>query len=153
MKFSTILKTVTLGAGICIFTVGLVLAQTPPAPDAKTARQEARAACEAGLKGDLSGDARRDAMRKCMTEKRETFRQGRKAEQEKRRETMRTCRDEVKNQRLTEDERRNAIEECAGKKDPHFVKLATCRKEAQEKKLERGDQAFRSHMRACMTRG
>lgn len=166
MKIATLLKSAAIGAGLCIFAVGLVLAQTPPAPPASPpaaqttppasaapgGRHAMREACRAEIKAELQGAERQEAMRKCIADKRAARREAAAPERAKRREAMRTCRESLRNQRFTEDERREAILECVGKTDPQVAKMITCRKEAAEKKLERGTSEFRSAMRGCMTR-
>lgn len=158
MNAKTLLKSAALGAGLCIFAVGLALAQTAPAPAApQTNMRDIAQSCRSEVKADLRGQERREAMRKCVEEKREKAglnkREDRRAEREKRREThkanMKACRDELKDQRFTEAERRTAMEGCVAKKDPAFGKHLECRKQADEKKLERGSKEFRQHMQAC----
>jgi len=161
MNAKTLLKSAALGASMCIFMVGLALAQTAPAPAAPAAPQttmrDIAQSCRSEVKADLKGQERREAMRKCVEEKREKAglnkREDRRAEREKRREShkanMKACRDELKDQRFTEAERRTAMEGCLVKKDPSLSKGFECRKQADEKKLERGSKEFRQHMRAC----
>lgn len=167
MTMQSIIKTVVLAAGICIFAIGLALAQTPPAPPqgaappptvqeprAKLNPKTMREACRGKLDAQLRGAERRDAMKKCMIEQRQAARgPGADTERGRAKDVRKACREELRNQRFTEDERKEAIQQCAAKSIPRLAKQLACRKEAEEKKLQRGDSAFRSHMRACMTRG
>lgn len=175
MKFRSIIKSVAIGAGICIFAIGLALAQTAPAPApavpapapaapqaapapmastpaANPERKAMREACRAKVDTNLRGSERRDAMRKCLDEARQNAREARRAQRESRKEIRKSCREELKNQRFTEDERRTAIQECVAKKDPKFGKLLACRNEAQDKNLERRTPELRSFMRVCTSR-
>lgn len=156
MKFQTLLKSAILGAGMVIFAVGLVLAQTP-APANPPSAASIRDACRNEISADLRGSERRTAMRKCVTEKRQAAglsptREARRAQREERRIARRTCREELRNQRFTEDERRDAINQCLAKKDPKFARTLACRKEALEKKLEPRTTEYRRHMRECNRR-
>lgn len=155
MKFSTLLKSAALGAGICIFAVGIVLAQGTPAPGASRSetRQEIRKACRGEVKAELKGDERRDAMKKCVDEKRKAAglltREERQARREKAREDMKACRNDLKDQRFTEAERRTAMQDCMVKKDPTRAKAFGCMNDAETKKLERGTKEFRDFVRQC----
>lgn len=158
MTFRGFMKSAVIGAGLCIFAVGIVLAQTPPAPSpASPAASPARAAieeCRGSVDSKLRGDARRDAMRKCIDEKRAAAglpsRAELKATREKMREVHKACRTELKDQRFTEDERREAIDKCLVQKEPRFAKVIGCRKDAEGKKLERRTEEYRDFMRTCM---
>lgn len=179
MNAKSILKTAILGAGLTILLIGMAVAQTtPPAPAPQTpappaaaapaapvaptmSRREIAQACRAEIKSDLRGSERREAMRQCVEKKRESAglnrREDRRAERETHRSETRAvrqdCRKEFAEQRLTEAERRDAIQGCVAKKDPRQAKMLECRKQADEKKLERGSREFRQHMRACNRAG
>ena len=168
MKFSSIIKSAAVGAGLCILAVGMALAQ--PAPGGGGGgHHQARMECRDKIDSKLRGPERREAMQKCMQEKgvagqgrgadgqgkakdRADRRAERHAMHEKHKEVRKACREELKNQRFTEDERKNAMQECAAKKDPQFGRMLGCRKEAEDKKLERGTKDFREFMRSCNTR-
>ncbi|CAN1555709.1 hypothetical protein MCEMSEM23_02392 [Rhabdaerophilaceae bacterium] len=179
MKPTSILKTAALAAGFSILLIGMVLAQsataTPPAvaapgasgPSAPSpagpnaAQREILQACRADVGSIPAGDQRREAMRKCVEAKRESAglnqRADRQAErtkaQEERRALMLACRNEVKDQRLTESERRDQIQACVAKKDPAAAKALACNRAAESKNLQRGTEEFRQHMRACVQAG
>lgn len=175
MKFRSVLNSVVIGAGICIFVIGLALAQTTPTPAPSPApaapqvappqeappatapsvpydRRAMRAACRDKIDSALRGPERREAMRKCRNEAQQSVREERRAQRESRREMRKSCRVALKDQRFTEDERKAAIQECVAKKDPKFGKLLACRKEAQDKKLERRTPELRAFMRECTSR-
>lgn len=127
-------------------------------------RREVMDACRTEVGRDVRGSERREAMRKCVEAKRESAglnqredRRGQHANrgrgQGERRALMTECRNEFKDQRLTEAERRDSIQGCIAKKDPRAAKAMECRKQANEKKLERGSREFRQHMRSCNQRG
>lgn len=158
MNVRTILKSAALGAGICIFAIGVALAQGGPgagpgAGPGMMRGQEMRKACRDDMKPGLRGSERRDAMKKCMDEKRKAAgvltREERQARREKAREDMKACREKLKEQRFTEAERRAAMQTCMLEKDPSRAKAMTCRAEADTKKLERGTKEFRDFMRQC----
>jgi hypothetical protein len=162
MNVRTILKSAALGAGICIFAIGVALAQGGPGAGAgpgagsgKMRGHEIRKACRDEVKSDLRGSERRDAMKKCIDEKRKAAgvltREERQARREKAREDMKACREKLKEQRFTEAERRGAMQTCMLEKDPTRAKAMTCRAEAETKKLERGTKEFRDFMRQCNT--
>lgn len=178
MSFKGILKGAVLGAGTVILFAGLALAQAPaPAPPAPPAPPPAAAApaptpmppavspqdrraamhklrdeCRTKT-ADLTGSERREGMRKCMNEGRPAAMGGvGKVSRERVRAVHDECRAELKDQRFTEDERRKAMEDCAIRKEPALAKPVACRREADEKKIERRSEAMRSFMRACMTR-
>lgn len=165
MTTKSILKSAVLGAGLCIFVVGLALAQTPaPTPQSPTpqgSNRDIAQACQGEIKADLKGQDRREAMRKCVEEKREkaglNTRSDRKEERAKRKEThkenMKSCRTELKDQRFNEAERKAAMEACITKKDPAYGNFLACRKQADDKKLEHGSKEFRQHMKACNKAG
>jgi hypothetical protein len=180
MIIRRLLKSVVIGAGVVIFAIGLVLAQTPPnsappdpapatpAPQAApasppvaappTAASPAETASPRG--GWMGRESRREAQRACRAE----FRDQRLTEDERReairacvagrdpREAWRLCREEIRNQRLTEDERFNMIRDCVGKRDPVFARDIGCQKQASERELKRGTRAFGEFMRECMSR-
>ena len=163
MKISTFIKSAAIGAGLCIFAVGVALAQTAPAPApapqaAPLDRGAARDACRSQIDAKLRGTERRDAMQKCMQEKRGTAggpgggKMDRHAQREHVKEVRKACREELKTQRFTEEERKTAMQQCAAKKDPKLGKMLGCRQEAETKKLERGTPAFKTFMRECNTR-
>lgn len=174
MTLQTFFMRAALGAGAVILAIGLAVAQTaptpPPGPGAnapaaesgRTDRRAAREACRSKIGADLRGDARREAMRTCMAEQgggagprlteaeRERIKDLRKANRTAVKEARKACRTEVKDQRLTEDERRNAIETCIAKGNPQFAKSLNCRREAEAKKLEKRTGPYRDFMRSCM---
>lgn len=168
MTFRSVIKSAALGAGFCIFAIGIVLAQTAPAPAPAAPAQQAapatpgsggmraaRDACRSKVESTASGPERREAMRKCMQEARGTAgsnRESREARREKARADMKACREQLKDQRFTEAERRGAMQTCMLEKDPSRAKAMTCRTEAENKKLERGSTEFRKFMRECNTR-
>ncbi|MCA3632131.1 MAG: hypothetical protein INF16_05000 [Methylobacterium sp.] len=162
MTMNSVLRKAALGASLTILMAGFALAQSaPPAPapaaPAMTQRQMMEA-CRAEISRDLRGPERRDAMRQCVEKKRESAgldrredrRAGREARRSEHRAQMQECRREFAEQKLTEKERRDAVEGCLAKKDPHFAKMVECRKQSEEKKLEHGSRAFRKAMRDCM---
>jgi len=162
MNVRTILKSAALGAGICIFAIGVALAQGGPgagsgpgAGPGMMRGHEMRKACRDDMKPGLRGSERRDAMKKCVDEKRKAAgiptREERQARREKAREDMKACREKLKEQRFTEAERRGAMQQCMLEKDPSRAKAMTCRTEAETKKLERGTKEFRDFMRQCNT--
>lgn len=179
MNAKSFLKAAALGAGLTILLIGIAVAQTTPpapAPQAPTppaaatpatpaaptmTRREIADACRAEIKSDLRGPERREAMRQCVEKKRESAglnrREDRRADRETRRGDRQAirqeCGKEFAEQRLTEAERRDAIQGCVAKKDPRQAKMLDCRKQAEEKKLERGSREFRRHMRACNQAG
>ncbi|MBN8534696.1 MAG: hypothetical protein J0L51_11480 [Rhizobiales bacterium] len=180
MNAKSLLKAAAIGAGLTILLIGIAVAQTtPPAPAAPPVaappaaaapaapspptmtRREIADACRAEIKADLRGPERREAMRQCVEKKRESAglnrREDRRADREtrrgERRAMMQECRKEFAEQRLTEAERRDAIQGCLAKKDPRFARMQECRKQAEEKKLERGSREFRQHMRSCNQAG
>ncbi len=112
--------------------------------------RDARHACGSEVSRDLRGTERREAMRKCMLDKRGPDREARRT---KAREDSRACRDEIKDQRLTEAERRSAMQQCMVKKDPARARGMSCRTEAETKKLERGTREYRDFMRQCNRAG
>ncbi|MGL5448215.1 MAG: hypothetical protein ACRDBL_12990, partial [Rhabdaerophilum sp.] len=163
MNAKSILKAAAIGAGLTILLIGFAVAQTtPPAPPVPVpappaiaapapaapsmTRREIADACRAEIKSDLRGPERREAMRQCVEKKRESAglnrREDRRAERQARsgeRQAIRQeCRKEFAEQRLTEAERRDAIQGCVAKKDPRQAKMLECRKQAEDKKLERG---------------
>lgn len=170
MKISTFVKSAAIGAGLCIFAVGIALAQTAPAPAptqqatpaapaaAPLDRRAARDACHSQIDSKLRGSERREAMQKCMQEKRGTAggpgggKMDRHAQREHVKEIRNSCREELKTQRFTEEERKTAMQQCAAKKDPKLGKMLGCRQEAETKKLERGTREFKTFMRECNTR-
>ena len=155
MKIRSVINSVVLGAGICIFAIGMALAQGAPAPSgtpspgASSPGMSGREACRAEVNKDLRGPERREAMKKCMAEKREARRPEREARRAKTRDDSKLCRDELKDQRFTEAERRTAMRDCMVKKDPARAKAAACTSEAEGKKLERRTKEFRDFMRQC----
>ena len=154
MNVRSILKSAALGAGLCIFAIGVALAQGGPGAGHGMMRgHEIRKACRDDMKSDLRGSERRDAMKKCMDEKRKAAgiltREERQARREKAREDMKACRTDLKDQRFTEAERRTAMQDCMVKKDPTRAKAVACMKDAETKKLERGTKEFRDFMRQC----
>ena len=156
MNFRSVIKSAALGAGICIFAIGMALAQGGPGQGQGMGHgqgmggREARQACRTEAK-DMRGPERREAMKKCMLEKRGDGRAERETRRTKAREDRKACRDEIKDQRLTEAERRGSMQQCMLKKDPSRAKAMTCRTEAETKKLERGTKEFRDFMRQCNT--
>jgi hypothetical protein len=163
MKISTLVKSAVIGAGLCIFAVGVALAQTPPAPApaqqaAPMDRHAARDACRSQIDSKIRGSERRDAMQKCMQEKRGTAGGpgGDKMDHHARHAHMKdvrdACRAEMKDQRFTQDERKTAMQQCVAKKDPKLGKMLACRQEAEAKKLERGTRESRTFMRECNSR-
>ncbi|OYU50356.1 MAG: hypothetical protein CFE31_02040 [Rhizobiales bacterium PAR1] len=170
MKISTFVKSAAIGAGLCIFAIGVALAQTAPAPAptqqaapaspaaAPLDGRAARDACRDQVDSKLRGTERRDAMQKCMQEKRGATggpgggKMDRHAQREHVKEVRNACRDELKTQRFTEEERKTAMQQCAAKKDPKLGKMLACRQEAETKKLERGTREFKTFMRECNTR-
>jgi hypothetical protein len=81
-------------------------------------------------------------------------RQGRGAQRmqsQKVREARKACFDQLKDQRLTVDERRGEMQKCVLEKVPEHAKQMTCRQEAENKKLERRTREFRTFMRQCIT--
>lgn len=174
MNAKSLLKAAAIGAGLTILIIGMAVAQTaPPAPAAPPAaappaisapaaptmtRRQIADACRAEIKSDLRGSERRGAMRQCVEKKRESAglnqRADRKADRETRRSERRAmvqdCRKDFAEQRLTEAERRDAVQGCLAKKDPRHAKMLECRKQAEDKKLERGSRDFRQHMRSCV---
>ncbi len=161
MFIQTMFRKAALGASFTILMVGLALAQTtPPAPPAgpNMTQREVMDACRAEVSRDLRGQDRREAMRQCVEKKRESAglnrREDRRADREARKTERRAerqeCRKEFAEQRMTEKERRDAVEGCVAKKDPQFAKTLECRKQAEEKKLERGSREFRKAMRECV---
>jgi hypothetical protein len=157
MNIRSVIKTAALGAGICIFAIGMALAQGSPGQGSGQGSgmsgREARQACRADVKKDLSEQERREAMRKCMQEKRGGGRVDREARRAKVQADSKACRDEIKDQRLTEAERRTAMQQCMVKKEPSRAKAVSCRNEAETKKLERGTKEFRDFMRQCNKAG
>lgn len=175
MKANSILRAAALGAGMTILLIGLAVAQTAPtpapppvqsAPPAATTpapaappmgRRAIAEACRAEIRADLHGRERREAMRECIAKKREVGaahphggrHEGRHGRHRAMQAVYQDCRKEFAEQRLTETERRDAIQGCMAKKDPHMARMLECRKQADEKKLERGSREFRRHMRAC----
>ena len=156
---TSVLRILVLAVAFIILMIGLAIAQTSP-PVANTPRQSDREiaqACRAEIKDGVRGQERREAMRQCVEKKREAAglntRADRRAERssnrEKSRAARKTCREELKDQRFTEAERRDAIQACLAKSDPRQAKMLECRKQGAEKKLERGSREFRQHMRAC----
>ena len=165
----SVVKAAVLGAGITIFLIGLAIAQTappaspsatPPAASATQGDNPRRAiaeACRTEIGTTVRGSDRREAMRKCVEEKREKAglnqrsdrRADRSSKRDDRQNARRACMDQTKDQRLTVEERRNAIQECVAKADPQQAKMLECRKEAEAKKLERRSREFRQHMRTC----
>lgn len=126
-------------------------------------RAAARDACRSQVGNDLRGEDRREAMRKCMTERRAAgagpqlseaergrIRELRGADRTSQKEARKACREGLKNQRLTEDERRTGIEECIAKDNPRFAKALACRREADSKKLEKRSGPYRDFMRSCI---
>lgn len=181
MTFKGLLKGAVLGAGTVILFAGLALAQAPapapvpatppaaaapaPAPTPPAASPQDRRAAMHKLRdecrtktADLKGPERREGMRKCMTEGRPAAIGGNagggmgRIGKERAKAVRDECRTELKDQRFTEAERRKAMEDCAIKKEPALAKPIACRREAEEKKLERGSEPFRSFMRGCITR-
>jgi hypothetical protein len=162
MTMNSMLRKAVLGASFTLLMAGFALAQsTPPAspPAAQTMSQrQINEACRAEVSRDLRGPERREAMRQCVEKKRGSAgidrRENRRADREtrrtERRAQMQECRREFAEQRLTEKERRDAVEGCLAKKDPHFARMLECRKQAEEKKLEHGSREFRKVMRECM---
>jgi len=152
MKIRSVLNSAVLGAGIFIFAIGMALAQGAPAQGSEPGKgmggREARQACRTEAK-DMRGTERREAMQKCMLEKRGGGRTEREARRTKAQEDSKACRDEIKDQRLTEAERRTSMQQCMVKKEPSRAKGVSCRNEAETKKLERGTPAFRDFMRQC----
>lgn len=182
MNAKSLLKAAAIGAGLTILLIGIAVAQTtPPAPAAPPAitppavappaaaaptaptitRRQIADACRAEIKSDLRGPERREAMRQCVEKKRESAglnrREDRRADREtrrgERRAMMQDCRKEFAEQRLTEAERRDAVQGCLAKKDPRFARMQECRKQAEDKKFERGSREFRQHMRSCNQAG
>jgi hypothetical protein len=159
MIIHSMLRKAALGAGFTILLAGFALAQTsPPAPAAsKTPHHEMREACRTEVSRDLRGPERREAMRQCVEKKRDSAglrgREDRRAERETRRTERRAqrqeCRKELSEQRLTEKERREQVQLCANKNDPQAMKTLECRKQVEDKKLERGSREFREAMREC----
>ncbi len=162
MIITTMLRKAALGASFTILMVGLALAQTTPpasAPAGPTMTQrEVMEACRTEIGRDVRGPERREAMRQCVEKKRESAglnrREDRRADREtrktERRAQMQECRKEFAEQRMTEKERRDAVQGCVAKKDPQFAKMLECRKQAEDKKLERGSSEFRKAMRECV---
>jgi hypothetical protein len=177
MNAKSLLKAAAIGAGLTILLIGIAVAQTTPpapAPAAPPAaatpatpaaptltRREIAEACRAEIKSDLRGPERREAMRQCVEKKRDgaglNRREDRRADRETRRGERRAmfqdCRKEFAEQRLTEAERRDAIQGCLAKKDPRHARMLECRKQAEDKKFERGSREFRQHMRSCNQAG
>lgn len=160
MNVRTILKSAALGAGLCIFAIGVALAQGGPgagpgAGQGMMRGHEIRKACRDDMKSDLRGSERRDAMKKCVDEKRKaagiSTREERQARREKAREDMKACRTDLKDQRFTEAERRTAMQDCMVKRDPTRAKVVACSRDADTRKLERGTKEFRDFMRQCNT--
>lgn len=154
----SIIRVVVLTVAFVILMIGLAIAQTaPPADQPRQSNREIAQACRAEMKDGVRGSDRREAMRQCVEKKRESAglntRSDRKAERKSNREksqnARKACRTELKDQRFTEAERRDAIQACLAKSDPRQAKMLECRKQAEEKKLERGSREFRQHMRAC----
>ncbi|MCZ8183158.1 MAG: hypothetical protein O9322_09325 [Beijerinckiaceae bacterium] len=141
-------------------------AQTGAGPGADGARGDwraAREACRNQVGSDLRGQDRREAMRTCMAEKRgagagpqlsETernrIREMRGADRTAQKEARKTCREGLKNQRLTEDERRTGIEDCVAKANPRYARALACRREADSKNLEKRSGPYREFMRSCI---
>lgn len=162
MTMNSVLRKAALGASLTILMVGFALAQSappqsPPAAQTITQRQIMEA-CRVEVSRDLRGPERREAMRQCVEKRRESAgldrredrRAGRESRRTEHRAQMQECRREFAEQKLTEKERRDAVEGCLAKKDPHFAKMVECRKQSEEKKLEHGSRAFHKAMRDCM---
>ncbi|HRE19707.1 MAG TPA: hypothetical protein PKW21_01555 [Rhabdaerophilum sp.] len=177
MKLKSLLKSASLGAGAIILLAGIALAQTTPTPapaapapqaapkEAPTvpdaggrwSREDRRAMrdeCRSRIGSDLTRVQRREKMRECMRDARGGGQgQGmmRGAQREKMQAARKECFDKLKDQRFTVDERRGEMHKCMLEKMPELAKQMTCRKEAENKKLERGTREFRQFMRQCIT--
>lgn len=178
MNLHLILQRAAIGAGALILAIGLAVAQTAPAPapapaapaqpgttldGARTDWRAAREACRSQVGTDLRGAERREAMQKCMAEKRgagagpqlteaerNRIREMRGADRSAQKEARKACRETLKNQRLTEDERRTGIEDCIAKDNPRYAKMLACRREADSKNLEKRSGPYRDFMRSCI---
>jgi hypothetical protein len=152
-------RTMAVGAGLAILFIGMAIAQTPPAPTSSP--REIAQSCRGEISAELRGSERREAMRQCVEKKREAsgFNQRhdrqavREAAKEKRRAIRSECRTQFAEQKLTEAERRNAIQACVAQKDPAQARQQACRKQATEKKLQSGSREFREEMRRCRQAG
>lgn len=135
----------------------------PGADGARGDWRAAREACRSQVGADLRGQDRRAAMQKCMAEtrgagagpqlteaERTRIREARGADRSAQKEARKACRESLKNQRLTEDERRTGIEDCMAKDNPRFAKALACRREADTKKLEKRTGPYRDFMRSCI---
>lgn len=174
MTLQTILMRAALGAGAVILAIGLAVAQTAPspapAPGAGAAaapaagavdRRAAREACRSQIGAEVKGDARREAMRSCMAGKgaagpqlteaeRDRLKELRSTNRTAVREARKTCRESLKNEKLTEDERRKGIEDCIARANPNYAKALSCRREADGKQLEKRTGPYREFMRSCI---
>ncbi len=120
-------------------------------------QEEARKACEDTAKAKPEGE-RREAHRACMKTKREAAHEHNKAHREAmkaNRDKIHACRKEVRDQKLTEDERHSAVVTCLGKTDPALAKSMTCahdvmkKADAENAAPKRGSKEHREAMRAC----
>ncbi|MCZ8185633.1 MAG: hypothetical protein O9308_04580 [Beijerinckiaceae bacterium] len=180
MNFHLILQRAAIGAGALILAIGLAVAQTAPTPTpapapapaaptqpgttpdgARTDWRAAREACRSQVGTDLRGAERREAMQKCMADKRgagpqlteaerNRIRDMRGADRSAQKEARKACRETLRNQRLTEDERRTGIEDCIAKDNPRYAKMLACRREADSKNLEKRSGPYRDFMRSCI---
>jgi hypothetical protein len=154
-----LVRKLSVGAGFTILLIGIAIAQTPASP--ATSAREIAQACRGEISADLRGADRREAMRQCVEKKREAAglnrRADRRADREsakaKRQSIRQECRTQFAEQKLTEAERRNAIQGCVAQKDPVQARQQACRQQAEAKKLEQGTREFRQHMRQCRQAG
>lgn len=170
---NTLLKALSLGAGLLILAVGIAIAQPvqgdpppslarpvpgqqlAPLPDARQAVVEQ---CRREVEPTLVLSEMRERMRRCIEAKREAAglnqrddrRQARAATRASLVASRDACRAELKDQRFTEAERRDAMQACVAKSNPQFARALSCRKEAEAKKLERRSPPFREFMRSCV---
>lgn len=112
--------------------------------------REMREACLAEIGNEYRGWRQRVALRECMEDKRVERSEARRQLRDVRRTGWQDCRREFAEQRLTERERRDAIEGCYAKKDPDFAQTLECRKPLEERRVPFGSPEFRREMQACL---
>lgn len=149
LKTPKLLPALALGAGLGLLAIGSAQAARHHGDHDRAAAMES---CKTEMKADLKGREARNAMRDCMHEKRSSMRETRMKEHEGHRAAMKTCRNEVKDQKLTEAERHDAIKTCIGKTDPKLAKMMGCRDEARAKDLKRHSSELRAFMQGCINK-
>lgn len=112
--------------------------------------REMREACLAEMGSDFQGWRQRVALRECLEDKMRERREARRQLRDVRRTGWQDCRREFADQRMTEKERRDAIEGCYARKDPDFAMMLECRKPLEERQMDFQSRDFHREMMACM---